>query len=569
MDFRANVDEFVVMWEHEYNVRKKEIQDCIGENELYHMVDRLNPRDAVKGGRMEVFRMYCSVSNTIKEEIKYLDVNSLYPYVMSNLEFPIGHPEVRRGDEACWNYMKSLKEPFIGLCMVKILPPSNSFFPCLAHKMNGKLLFSLCRTCSMSSEIQRKPCAHADEQRAWIDVYTSIDMESALERGYSVLKYYELWHYPKGGQKLFRDFILNIVRRKVECSGFPSDCKDRNSKEAYVSEMKQSCGIHISSLDKIEKDPAGRYLNKIMANSVWGKWAQNPSSQYEIKMCTTIVEYHKRLLTGCVKHVTLLKEDLLQIEIKCDRGIDGENRERENARSGLGGRNTIVGSFVTAAARRLMYDRYLSVVHKDQLLYTDTDSIVMYRNKDNVNHMELPTSNLLGELKDEHEELMSENPTWYVQEFFAFGPKMYQLIFKDKVTKCIVHWDKTMKGVNMSGNRTILSLDKISLYRNPVIDYCSILQFSPAYKFHDIGDVRQKMFQLERKRRKNPLAKELSLSIVFDQLVFKKNIASVTTDRFVMTMKGQKRVRVTQSKRFPRSMEYNYTFSCTYPIGWR
>ena len=256
-----------------------------------------------------------------------------------------------------------------------------------------------------------------------------------------------------------------------------------------------------------KKDPAGRYLNKIMANSVWGKWAQNPSSQYEIKMCTTIVEYHKRLLTGCVKRVTLLKENLLQIEIKCNRGIDGENRERENARSGLGGRNTIVGSFVTAAARRLMYDRYLSVVHKDQLLYTDTDSIVMYRNKDNVNHVELLTSNLLGELKDEHEELMSENPTWYVQEFFAFGPKMYQLIFKDKVTKCIVCWDKTMKGVNMSGNRTMLSLDKISLYRNPVIDYCSILQFSLAYKFHDIGDVRQKMFQLERKRRKKSISK--------------------------------------------------------------
>ena len=265
-------------------------------------------------------------------------------------------------------------------------------------------------------------------------------------------------------------------------------------------------------------------------------------------MCSTIVEYHKRLLTGCVKHVTLLREDLLQVEIKCDRGIDGENRERENSRSGLGGRNTIVGEFVTAAARRLMYDNYLSQLNEEQLLYTDTDSIVMYRRKDNVNHVKLPTSNLLGELKDEHEELMAENPTWYVQEFFAFGPKMYQLIFKDKSTNHVVRWDKTMKGVSLSGNRSMLKLDKISLYRNPVIDYCSILQFSPMHKFNNMGDVREKMFELERKRRGRPLAKELSLSIVFDQCTFKKNIASVTTDQFVMTMKGQKRVRVTQSK---------------------
>ena len=34
----------------------------------------------------------------------------------------------------------------------------------------------------------------------------------------------------------------------------------------------------------IKKDPAGRYLNKIMANSVWGKWAQNPSSQSSLLM---------------------------------------------------------------------------------------------------------------------------------------------------------------------------------------------------------------------------------------------------------------------------------------------
>ena len=93
---------------------------------------------------------------------------------------------------------------------------------------------------------------------------------------------------------------------------------------------------------------------------------------------------------------------------------------------------------MTAAARRLMYDNYLLRLNEEQLLYTDTDSIVMYRRKDNVNHVKLPTSNLLGELKDEHKELMAENPTWYVQEFFAFGPKMYQLIFKDKSMNCVV-----------------------------------------------------------------------------------------------------------------------------------
>ena len=507
LDFRDGIDEFVTMWEHEYNDLEKTMKECIGEDELYHMVDKLNPRDAIKGGHTEAFHMYCLVPDPKEEEIVYLDVNSLYPYVMSKVNFPVGHPEIRQGNDLCRSLLTSLEESgmaFIGLCLVKILPPSDLFIPCLAHKINGKLLFSLCRTSSVSNEIQRNPCTHIEEQRAWIDVYMSIDLKTALQCGYVVLKYYEVWHYCEGGAPLFKDFILNIVRRKIECSGFPTECRDEAAKVEYIDNLRRQCNITISHLDKIRKDPAGWYLNKIMANSVWGKWAQNPASQYEIKMCNTIAEYHKCLMTGRVKRATLLREDLLQVEIKCNRGIAGENRERENARSGLGGRNTLVGSFVTAGARQLMYEKYLSKLNAEQLLYMDTDSIVMYRKKKDVNHVSLPTSSLLSELKNEHEELLLENPTWYVQEFFAFGPKMYQLAFRDKVTGHVVCWDKTMKGVSLSGNRSMLTTDKISMYRNPVIDYCSILQFRCPLYFLHWGACMKKCFILNVDGGGNP-----------------------------------------------------------------
>ena len=106
-------------------------------------------------------------------------------------------------------------------------------------------------------------------------------------------------------------------------------------------------------MSDIKKDPAGRYLNKIMANSVWEKWAQNPTAQSGLSTCGTIREYHEKLLTGRVKRTSLILEKLMQVEMKCDRSIEGENRENANNRSGLGCRNTIVGAFVTAAARDL------------------------------------------------------------------------------------------------------------------------------------------------------------------------------------------------------------------------
>ena len=109
------------------------------------------------------------------------------------------------------------------------------------------------------------------------------------------------------------------------------------------------CGVS-TTVNNVKTDPADRYLNKIMANSVWQKWAQNPSSQQELCICGTIRSYHDLLHTGHAKRVTLDSKKLLQVEMKCDRSIDGENREKENSRSGLEGRNTIMGAFVTAAA---------------------------------------------------------------------------------------------------------------------------------------------------------------------------------------------------------------------------
>ena len=68
-------------------------------------------------------------------------------------------------------------------------------------------------------------------------------------------------------------------------------------REQYVEELCNKCGV-LTSVNKIKTDPASHYLNKIMFNSVWGKWAQNPSSQHELCMCDTIRSYHDLLHTG-------------------------------------------------------------------------------------------------------------------------------------------------------------------------------------------------------------------------------------------------------------------------------
>ena len=55
----------------------------------------------------------------------------------------------------------------------------------------------------------------------------------------------------------------------------------------------------------------------------------------------------------------------MHVEMKCNRSIDGENRENNNSRSGLGERNMTVGAFITAPARDLMCSHYLSKLQPD------------------------------------------------------------------------------------------------------------------------------------------------------------------------------------------------------------
>ena len=189
--------------------------------------------------------------------------------------------------------------------------------------------------------------------------------------------------------------------------------------------------------------------------------------------------------------------------MKQDRDIDGENRERENNRVGLGGKNPIIGAFVTAASRDLMYFRYLSKLNFDQLLYTDTDSVIIYLDKDNVDHVSLPTSDLLGDLKDEYGDLFCDNPTWYISELMAFSPKMYQIIVKDKCTGEVVKWVKTMKGSSLKGNVTMFTNDKILLYRNPVLDFCCILQYGSKFRYTSMQEIWRAMWHLKNNHERD------------------------------------------------------------------
>ena len=184
----------------------------------------------------------------------------------------------------------------------------------------------------------------------------------------------------------------------------------------------------------------------------------------------------------------------------------------------------------------------------------------------------LLTSDLLGDLKDKYEDVLKEHPKWYIDEVIAFGPKMYHLILRDKISGEVVKWNKTMKGISLRGDPFRFLSNKLHLYRNLVIDFCYVLQYGNEFKFQPMDQVCHAMYDLKHKQSKvttngdQQPSTMISIIITLDQHVFKRELAKVFTDSFILSKSIKKKIRVTQCKRVPKP-EKLIPLGITFPIG--
>lgn len=101
-------------------------------------------RDAYIGAHTEVFVPELKPINEDCPSGYHYDVNSLYPYVMENFEYPMGWFTEVEGPEAMarWNMIQKKPDKYkaaIVACTVEV--PKKEKYPCLPVKVEGKLIF--------------------------------------------------------------------------------------------------------------------------------------------------------------------------------------------------------------------------------------------------------------------------------------------------------------------------------------------------------------------------------------------------------------------------------------------
>jgi hypothetical protein len=228
---RSTGAKLTIMWECTFAQMRKEdseINDFINNHKDVH-TEPLEARDSFFGGRTNCVKTHYIVAPG--EKIKYMDVCSLYPWVNKYGTYAVDVPEIFIGEQCCEligseNDLVKVE----GLVKCTVLAPTDLYHPVLPQRINGKLFFSLCRTCA-NNEIQTE-CPHVtDTLREFTGTWVSCELKLAIRKGYKIIKVHEIWQYQSekydpesqtGG--IFTSYINKFLKMKVEASGWPSWC---------------------------------------------------------------------------------------------------------------------------------------------------------------------------------------------------------------------------------------------------------------------------------------------------------------------------------------------------------
>jgi hypothetical protein len=397
-------------------------------------------RKALRGGRTDA---RCLLKELSQEEIdrgceiRYQDIVSMYPYVQVAYDYPVGVPKIHIYDtnhfpcrahenpesgnstqkcqcplesrqasvdkmlniEIEQQPLTSFLETFFGIICVSMKTPLNLFHPVLV--VYDEEAFKC--TAPLGDIVE--------------GVFTSVEFQKALQKGYKVSKVHRIDEYNKR-PGLWNDFVKTLyVEKMANSESCPSQAEQQRLIQQY--ETKFGMGQIIQqSFSRWGRNAARRQVFKIMLNSGWGKHCQrlnmpfskviNDNDQQEL--LTLFANFNDNILK--LNRITSVGNQVLISASK-----------RSVTKYNLHGGYLPAGLFVPAYGRLELY-KYLEILDK-RVLYHDTDSIVYLYDPLLEN---IPSSNIWGEWD---EEKISRPPCrggiGPITKFLALGPKSYAI----------------------------------------------------------------------------------------------------------------------------------------------
>ena len=286
----------------------------------------------------------------------------------------------------------------------------------------------MCKACAEARN--QNSWKHTDEERSLIGTWTTDEVNKATEKGYNVIKTYEVWHFDKSTDDLFKGYIRRFMKIKLESSKY--DFKTKEEETNFKLKIKKSLDIDV---EKFEFNAGLRSISKLCLNSLWGKFGQR-SNMSQTKYVTEVSEFYEILLDDKLDNTKFqfINDDMVQMTYNFkDQFVDNSKNT-----------NIYIACFTTSHAGLMLYNKldYL----RERVLYFDTDNIIYA--DDGSKHIK--TGDMLCDMTDE---LSGKGITNVV----STGPKSYSFKYGNNEEKSAI------KGFTLNHeNSSILNHDSMS-----------------------------------------------------------------------------------------------------------
>jgi len=340
---------------------KQELRNKVFEEEKIGIVP-YEQQDFIRksffGGRTNSIKLKYKFK---KDEIGvYSDITSLYPTVNYYDDYPIGHPV-----EITENFGNPTD--YFGFIDCYVVPPKGLYFPLLATK-GSKLTFDL------------------EPKRG---VWTTIEMNKAVELGYEIKEIYKVLHYKRRSNNIFKGYVSQFLKIKQEASGKPPWCKTETDLEKYIKDYHKNQGILLDR-NKIETNPGLRAIAKLCLNSLWGKFGQR------LNMPKNEIISDSNIFTKIMFNDQYTGQSWNMID---DLRMEMTYKVKDEFIQDDYNTNIAIASYTTSHARLRLYWALERL--NTQVLYHDTDSVVYVYDKNNKDHFRLTNGDYLGDWTDE------------------------------------------------------------------------------------------------------------------------------------------------------------------------
>ena len=425
------INSATIVWECIFRkemATSKPLIDFLDHHYVRHPLQRLRPRDAMRGAFIDTYACKWNYKKFPNETFFAIDVNGLYSYCAINNEFITGKYEVIMGTKLS-NVVISYHKFYYcnkmitgGAIFVQILAPRSLEYPFLMYRKCDKTTVNtLCKKCA--EDCSKTFCMHNHDERSLIGTYVISEIEFALKLGYKLLNIFEIHAY-FSSENFLNPFVKELNRLKTKYSDCFENLTTLESKTTYCNELNIEMNLEGNEkfdIYSIQPNTVKRNFYKLASNSFFGKFSQR-MDKANVVFVSSQQELEKLYHTQNIEDIFCLSDQICMAHTTSDSSKQYQNLKY----------NVYIGSQITAYARQEIYEKLMQITNLSNctIYHVNCDSIFFSLTKDCPSPFRMNHS--VGNFKD----VVKGN----ILSYLTFGPRQYCLSYeKDSILVTETH----------------------------------------------------------------------------------------------------------------------------------